>query len=250
MELEEAIRIAIYLRADEGIVALSGGVDSSLIAALAHLPAVVVGEEGSHDMRRAALVATELGIPLKQVVVTDLDVDEILPLVISSIPRNTVTEVSIATTLFFIAEYAGEEGYARILSGQGADELFGGYARYEKSNDLEGELLRDFLAIPLQLERDQAIATLFHTYFSLPYMDVRVVRAARAISASYKISGGVRKRPLREIACHFLPQEIAYHKKKAMQYGSGIHRILQRLARNNGYKNGVQEYIHHRVESS
>jgi asparagine synthase (glutamine-hydrolysing) len=249
VELEEALTIAVALRSDEGAVALSGGVDSALIGVLAGLPALAVGREGSHDLRRAVAVADRLRLALDRVIITEKGVDEILPFVLAVIPRHTVTEVAIAVTLSFVAAAAKERGYTRILAGQGADELFGGYARYLRSGDLAADLRRDYEAIPLQIARDQAVANLYGGYFSLPYLDVRVVRAAHAIPAPEKVCCGVRKKPLREVASRFLPPDIAYYEKKAMQYGSGVQQLLNSLARNNGYKNHVQEYIHHRVES-
>jgi asparagine synthase (glutamine-hydrolysing) len=248
-ELWEAIATAVGLRADEGAVALSGGVDSALVAALADLPVLVVGTEGSHDLRRAALVADHLHREINMEIITEEEVDGILPSLLRTIPRFTVTEVAIAMTLYFVARAAAERGFARILTGQGADELFGGYARYERSVNLESELCRDFKALPMQLLRDQVVAAMHGTYFSLPYLDARVVRAALVIPAHEKVTAGMRKKPLREVALRYLPPDIAYYEKKAMQYGSGVERILRSLARNNGYKNRVQEYIHHRMES-
>jgi asparagine synthase (glutamine-hydrolysing) len=231
------------------VVALSGGIDSALIGVLSSLPALAVGREGSHDLRRAALVADRLHLDLDIVPITEQNVDELLPSILRVLPRLTVTDVGIALTLGFIAAAAQARGHTRILAGQGADELFGGYARYERSADLETDLRRDVHALPYQLARDQAVAGLFGTYFSLPYLDIRVVRAALAIPAYTKVAAGVRKVPLREIASRFVPPDIAYYQKKAMQYGSGVEAMLRSLARNNGYKNRVQEYIHHRVES-
>ena len=84
----------------------------------------------------------------------------------------------------------------------------------------------------------------------MPYMDVRVVRAARAIPAEEKVRGGRRKIPLRQVAERHIPAEFAWYEKKAMQYGSGIWKVLQKLARKNGYKTSIQDYIDHinRVE--
>ena len=95
----------------------------------------------------------------------------------------------------------------------------------------------------MQGARDQAVAGLFGCTLSCPYLDVRVVRAAHAIPAAERVFGGVRKRPLRMVARRYLPTEIACHEKKAMQYGSGIWKVIRRCARNNGYKNSVQGYI-------
>ncbi|PKL62583.1 MAG: asparagine synthase [Methanomicrobiales archaeon HGW-Methanomicrobiales-2] len=242
--LEEAIVTAVNLRSDEGVVAFSGGVDSGLIAGLAHLPCVAVGIEGSHDSAWAAAAARMMGLELTIVSPTEEEVVEALARVVRVIPEPTnPVEASIATTLSFAAAWAGEQGHTRILAGQGADELFGGYARYLTSPDLAAELERDFADLKRQGARDQAVAALHKAYFSMPYLDVRVVRAARAIPAAERVRGGVRKYPLRVVAERHIPAEIARAEKKAMQYGSGIWRTIQRLARQNGYKKSVQGYL-------
>ncbi len=245
-DLEEAIVTAVRLRSDEGIVALSGGVDSSLVAALAGLECVVVGVEESHDVARATQVARDLGLTLHTVTPTEADIEAALARVIRVIPDPTnPVDAAIATTLSFVAEWAGEHGYSRILAGQGADELFGGYARYLESDDLAADLERDFAGLAHQGLRDQRVAALHGAYFSLPYMDVRVVRAIRGVPAHERVRGGVRKYPLREVAARHIPADAAWYEKKAMQYGSGIWRVIQRLTRQNGYKKSVQGYLNH-----
>jgi asparagine synthase (glutamine-hydrolysing) len=57
------------------------------------------------------------------------------------------------------------------------------------------------------------------------------------------VRGGHRKIPLRKVAERHIPAEFAWYEKKAMQYGSGVWKELQRLARKNGYKTSVQDYI-------
>ena len=74
-------------------------------------------------------------------------------------------------------------------------------------------------------------------------MDVRVVQAARAISPEKKVCGGVRKRPLRDVAERYLSHSIAQYEKKAMQYGSGVMREIQRLASQKGHKKSVRDYL-------
>ncbi len=242
--LEEAIVAAVGLRSDEGVVAFSGGVDSGLVAHLAHLPCVTVGIGGSHDAGWAAKAARTMGLDLTTVSPTEDEVAEALARVVRVIPDPTnPVEASIATTLYFVAAWAEDHGHTRILAGQGADELFGGYARYLTSPDLATELERDFADLGRQGTRDQAVAALHGAYFSMPYLDIRVVRAARAIPAAERVRGGVRKYPLRVVAERHIPPEIARAEKKAMQYGSGIWRAMQRLARNNGYKKSVQGYL-------
>lgn len=241
--LEEGLREAVGLRADEGVVALSGGVDSALIARLAGLPCVTVGMEGSPDLERGRAAAEALGLPWEGTTIPLGEVEAALPRVIRAIPKVTPLDVSIATGLYFVARWAGERGHRRILVGQGADELLGGYARYRTAADIPAMLARDFASLRGQALRDQAVARLHRTFLSLPYLDLRVVRAARAIPPGRLLSGGLGKSPLREIAARVLPPDIASRPKKAMQYGSGIAGAIRALARKNGYKRSVQGYI-------
>jgi asparagine synthase (glutamine-hydrolysing) len=243
LPLEEAILQAVRLRSDEGITALSGGVDSALVAKLAGRECMVVGLEDSHDLRRARLVAEALGLSCTTVTIRPGEIADALPSVIGAIPVRNPVNTGIALTQFFITRFAREQGHKRILTGQGADELFGGYSRYLETTTLADDLERDFAGLEQQAERDQAIAALHDTYLSMPYLDMRVVRAARAIPAEEKVAGGHRKVPLRKVAERHIPAEFAWFEKKAMQYGSGIWKELQKLARKNGYKASVQDYI-------
>lgn len=243
VELGEAIAESVRLRSDTGITALSGGVDSCLVAFFAGLPCMTAGTEDSHDINQGRRAADLLGLSCESVLITRRDVEEGLTTVIPIIPKVNPVEVAIAVTQYCITKWAGEHGYERILTGQGADELFGGYARYLESENLEDELNKDFEGLKLQAQRDQSVAALHGTYLSMPYLDARVVRAARSIPASGKVAGGVRKLPLREVAARHIPPELAWHDKKAMQYGSGVWKIIRELARHNGYKRSVQGYI-------
>jgi len=243
LPLGEAIERAVSLRSDEGITALSGGVDSTLVAALARRECMVVGLEGSHDLARARRVGDALGLNCAAVVIRPAGIAEALPVVIGAIPARDPVNTGIALTQYFIAQFAGQQGYKRILTGQGADELFGGYSRYLSSGNLAADLDRDFAGLEQQAARDQAIAALHGTYLSMPYLDMRVVRAARAIPVEEKVAGGHRKVPLRKVAEQYIPPEFAWYEKKAMQYGSGVWKELQKLARKNGYKTSVQDYI-------
>lgn len=250
LSLEEAIISAVRLRSDEGVTALSGGVDSSLVAYIAGRECVAVGLEGSHDLRQARHAANKLNLNCTLVEIPRSAIAEALPLVIETIPRKDPVNTGIALTQYFITNWAGEHGYHRIITGQAADEIFGGYSRYLETETLEEDLKRDFAGLEQQAERDQSIATLHGTYLSMPYLDMRVVCAARKIPASEKVQGKLRKVPLRTVAERFIGQELAWYEKKAMQYGSGVAKELSSLARKNGYKTSVQDYINHisRVE--
>jgi asparagine synthase (glutamine-hydrolysing) len=243
MPLEDAIVTAVNLRSDEGVVALSGGVDSTLVAYLAKRECVAVGFAGSHDLKQARHAADTLGLPCTCVTITEDAIAAALPEVVAAIPRKDPVNTGIALTQYFVARWAGEHGHRRIITGQGADELFGGYNRYTSSETLEEDLERDFAGLEEQVRRDQGVAALHGTYLSMPYLDLRVVRAARAIPTTMKVDGERRKIPLRKVAERYIPQDLAWYGKKAMQYGSGVWPALRKLARKNGYKTSVQDYI-------
>jgi asparagine synthase (glutamine-hydrolysing) len=243
MSLEEAVITAVRLRSDEGITALSGGVDSTLVAHLAQRECVAVGLENSHDLKQARHAADALGLTCTAVTIIPDEIAQALPAVIRAVPKKDPLNTGIALTLYFVARYASEQGYRRIITGQGADELFGGYARYLETATLKTDLERDFSGLEQQAARDQAVAALHGTYLSMPYLDCRVVRAARAIPPEEKVQEGCRKVPLRRVAERHIPAEFAWYEKKAMQYGSGVAKELRRLARKNGYKTSVQDYI-------
>ncbi|MBP2144793.1 asparagine synthase (glutamine-hydrolyzing) [Methanofollis sp. W23] len=241
--LEAAILTAVELRAtDRTAVALSGGVDSALVAALAERPAVVVGLEDSHDHRLALELASACGIECEAVTVTMPEVEEALREAVGLLGAPNPVDASIAATEVFVARWARDQGYPRVLTGQGADELFGGYARYLESPDLAAALEHDRLDLPRQVARDRAVASSYGTAFSPPYLDLRVVAAARALPVSSLIKGEVRKLPLRTIAAEHIPREFAMAEKKAMQYGSGIWKTIQKLARRNGHRR-VGDYL-------
>lgn len=246
MPLEDAIRAAILLRkSSQSVVALSGGVDSALIAAIAELPCIVVGIPGSHDLKRAVEVADVIGCELTTVVIDPSEVESVLRRIIPLLPSAHPVDVSIAATAFFLCAAAADHGYDRIISGQGADELFCGYTRYLDSCDLKADRTADIADLPRQLARDQAVAGLFSIMLSLPYLDTRVVRAADKIPVEEMIRSGTRKFPFRLAASAYLPEDIAWYEKKAMQYGSGVWKVIRDHARERGFKRAVQGYINY-----
>ena len=245
MSLEAAIVTAVALRSDEGVVAFSGGVDSTLVAFLAQRECVAVGLEGSHDLIQARRAADMLGLSCTYATITREEVAAALPEVVRTIPDKDPVNTGIALTQYFIARWAGEHGYKRIITGQGADELFGGYSRYLETTTLESDLARDVDGLGQQAARDQSVAALHGTYLSMPYLDLRVVRAAQKIPAEEKVQHGRRKIPLRTVAERYIPPDLAWNEKKAMQYGSGVWRVILKLASKNGYKTSVQDYIDH-----
>jgi asparagine synthase (glutamine-hydrolysing) len=252
--LSHALKKAILLRADTShasetcTTALSGGVDSALIAAISHTPCITVGMKDSHDLQQAARAASLCGFDLYTRSICESEIIDILPLIIEYTQhlRMTPVDIAIGVTLWFICETAKEQGYTRILSGQRADEMFGGYHRYTNSNthdEIAQLFKKDWSTIHHQNLRDQTIAQAHGCWLSMPYLDARIVSTAHEISPSDHLKNGIRKYQLRREALRYLPHEIACHDKKAMQYGTGIAKEIKKIAKQHGFGSRVSEYL-------
>ncbi len=223
-------------------IAFSGGLDSSLIAALCpEAELYSVGMAGSHDITQTKKAAQLLGMEDKLHLheLTINDVESSLPDVIKAIESCDPLKVSIAMPLFFASKDANNDSLRVMLSGQGADELFAGYKRYESMNpsELELALRKDLDNIAENnLERDDAVTMANAVELRVPYLDREVVELALRIAPELKIREGVRKYILRQAAKALLPHELVFKEKKAAQYSSGIYSALEKIARKNGYK--------------
>jgi asparagine synthase (glutamine-hydrolysing) len=237
--IEKAVKKRRYT---PSALAFSGGLDSSLIAALCpDAELYSVGMAGSHDIMQTKKAALLLGMKDKLHLheLTINDVEASLPDVIKAIESCDPLKVSIAMPLFFASKDAHNDGIRVMLSGQGADELFAGYKRYESMNhtELQSALWNDFQNIAENnLERDDAVTMANSVELRVPFLDKAVVELALRIAPELKIHNGTRKYILRLAAQEILPQELAMKEKKAAQYSSGIYSALQKLAKKNGFR--------------
>jgi asparagine synthase (glutamine-hydrolysing) len=244
-------------------VLFSGGLDSAVLAKtmqnLGYKPTLYCsGAENSKDVIGAVQAAKELDLPLKINYMTIQKVEENLPRLIYMIEETNPSQVSIALPLYFSTQQAKKEGLSFITSGGGADELFGGYARYIRVLKQEGyealhrELFRDVKEISeANIQRDDAASMANSIELKLPYLDYDMVKYVASIPPQYKIartnSDYIRKFILREIAKKIeLPPSLANRSKIAMQYGSSSQKLLEKLAEMNGFnKNLSKEYGYH-----
>ncbi len=229
--LREAVTDAVASSSGQVVTALSGGVDSSFIAVLAKLPAVAAGIVHSHDLKDAKAAALEIGIPLTVCEITEAEVLGALSAVVPVVPEPTVMNVEIAVTEYFICRTAAGYGASALLTGQGADELFAGYARYGTSQHLREDLDHDQEIYHLQQERDRAVAALCHIDLLQPFMDARIIAIAKVLQSKDLVDGPLRKIALRRAAATCLPYDLAWLPKKAMQYGTGTAWVIERFAR-------------------
>ena len=242
---------------DTTAVAFSGGVDSALLAATCDRPLYVVGFPDSHDVEAARMVARSMGIEdrLHVRALSIDDVDRVVPTVARAIGRTNAMDVAIAIGMYLVAETAAADGHDRLLCGQGADELFGGYEKVRRlDHRVEATSVRDavfeqILSVPKQISRDVLAIEAGDVLPIFPYLTDDVVSPALTLSESALVSESTGKVTLRRIAERHLPRSIAYREKKALQYGSLVSRELDRLARQAGYKRRMDDHVRQYVES-
>jgi len=223
-------------------VLFSGGVDSALVAKLTQkycketLLITTVCED-SHDEVASVKAAELLG--LKHIIV-NLDIDTIwkaLPIVIYSIETSDRMNVEISLPFFFAAEAAKQSGIELMVSGQGPDELFAGYARYERLLKEEGpEKVQDALwndvliSHEVNIQRDIRVIAAHGLDVFFPYLFPPFMRTAMSLPATLKMDllrVPSRKVIFRELAGHMgIPDEITSAPKRATQYSSGISKLL------------------------
>ncbi|WP_436927266.1 asparagine synthase-related protein [Halosimplex amylolyticum] len=257
--VRDAVRSAIDETGTEGLaVAFSGGVDSAALAARLGAPLYVAGFPGSHDVEAARTAASTLGRDLRVVELAHEDVERAIPRVVAATGRTNAMDVSIALPLYLVAERAAADGFDRLAVGQGADELFGGYAKVARAPEDErvaadtvrGARREVVETLPAQLERDGLTLRGAGVEPVAPLLDDRVVAAALALSGPMLVTDrGERKWALRLAVREWVPDRVAFREKKAVQYGSLVSRELDRLARQAGYKRRMDDHVGRYVES-
>jgi asparagine synthase (glutamine-hydrolysing) len=241
---------------DDLAVAFSGGVDSALVAAGApDAPCYVGGFPGSHDVDAAKAAAEAMCRDLRVVEFSHADLERAVPAVARAIGRTNPMDVQIAVPLYLVAERAAADGFARLAVGQGADELFGGYAKVAKADhrvraDTVRGARREVVAtLPDQLERDVLALGAAGVEAVAPLLHDRVVEAALRLPESLLVSGDERKVALRRAAEGMVPDSVRVADKKAVQYGTYVSRELDRLARRAGFKRRMENHVERYVAS-
>ena len=221
-------------------ILFSGGIDSTILARIAdnlRIKVILysVGHENSADLKFARETAETMDLPLKIRKVDVEDVRKYLPVVLDAIEEFNIMKIGVGMPAYIASEMAHEDKLRVMLSGQGADELFGGYNRYLKFYEEKGEMAQEDLRKDIlnlyhvNLQRDDAVTMANSIELRVPYLDHDIINIAMNIPMKYKINKGdtLRKCILREVGAELgVPEEIVKRPKKAAQYGSGIHKML------------------------
>ena len=234
-----------------GII-FSGGIDSVLIAKVAkdlgvpELCCYTAGRVGSHDLKYANEVAEKLGLNIKSKTLTVDYIESVIPRIIDVIEDTNAGQVEVAIPVYAAVELAHKDGLKVMLSGQGADELFGGYPWYSKIVGSKGYdefhkcMLKDLLYLYKEsFEREDKI-TMAHSIESrIPFLDPQVIRVAMRIDPKLKIFDGddiFGKQVHRQLAEEIgIPRNISFRPKEAAQHGSGIHEVINNIAKTKGF---------------
>lgn len=242
--IRRRLETAVYKRLMSDVpvgVYLSGGLDSSLIAALmrphtVQLHSFTAGMEGAPDIAAARQVANFLGTSHHELIYTAEEVKNALPEVIRYLESFDAPLVRSAVPMYFVSKLAAEHVKV-VLSGEGADELFAGYSYLGKITN--GPTLRKELAditIRLQdtnLQRADRVSMAHGLEARVPFLDLELVRYVNRLPIELlgQQSGRPEKWLLREACRGLLPPEILNRKKMKFSEGAGSANVIAELVK-------------------
>ena len=253
-ELREAFERAVHRQLMSDVpygVLLSGGLDSSLVAACAakfarrrvedddtgeawwpRLHSFAIGLEGSPDLAAAQVAADALGTVHHGFTYSFAEGLDALPEVIRHIETYDVTTIRASTPMFLLARRIKAMGVKMVLSGEGSDELFGGYLYFHKApnaREFHEELVRKLDALhSYDCLRANKSMMAWGVEPRVPFLDVEFMDVAMRMDAAHKMSGTaadgrkrIEKSVLREAFEGYLPQEILWRQKEQFSDGVG-----------------------------
>ena len=229
--IKQKIEEALGRSRAEGIL-LSGGIDSGILAYLyPQAKAITVSLEGrGRDEEYACSLATTVGlahtvitIDLEEALVAAREVVRILESFDPALPNDVV--------VYFGMKEAKRQGLSSMMTGDGADELLGGYSYMLEIEDLDGYIRRISRSMSFSSER---IGHHFGIDVKRPYLDETFINFALTLKKEVKIreeKGHVwGKWVLRKAFEPFLPLEFIWQHKRPLEVGSGMAFLRQVIA--------------------
>ncbi len=227
-------------------VLLSGGLDSSVISAIAaryashrvenngateawwpRLHSFAVGLKGAPDLAKAKLVADHIGTVHHEINYTIQEGLDAIRDVIYFIETYDVTTVRASTPMYLLARVIKSMGIKMVLSGEGADEIFGGYLYFHKAptpEEFHKETVRKLSKLHLYdcLRANKSLSA-WGVEGRVPFLDKEFLDVAMTIDPSYKMCPGkeMEKKVVRNAFSDMLPEEIAWRQKEQFSDGVG-----------------------------
>jgi len=221
-------------------VAFSGGVDSTLLAKLVkdmghdiHL--LTIGFQDSHDINFAKEVNQILNFPHS---ISEIDPEkfkEVSDKIHQTIKSDNLSWNENSIAFYYVAELAQKNGLKTVVTANGIDELFCGYYSYREAIEAGEDEVVKMMNDKLKNEKEMMVAinvvtAEFGVTMIQPFLLPNFIEYAKKIPVSEKIHGSndmQRKHPIRELAMDYgIPEVAAQKQKKALQYGSKIHKSL------------------------
>jgi len=234
-------------------VLLSGGLDSSLIAYMAHqikpdIECFTVSMEGGEDLPLAKDVTDYLGVKHNVLIFGEKEIEEVLPLAIHHQEMFEESCVHGAIANFLAGRFVSTHAKC-VLTGEGADEFFDGYdGQFKKGRNAEE--VASIVEYLVNVAHNTALQRLdrlnaANSYESrTPFLDSKVVDFSRKIPIEYEIHGSDQtgKWIVREAFKGCLPDHIIYQTKRFFAQGSGVAYTMRSIAENHVSQAELDEF--------
>ena len=243
--LEAAVRRQMMSDVPYGVL-LSGGLDSSIISAVAQkhakrrietdgeeaawwprLHSFAVGLRGAPDLAKARLVAERIGTVHHEINYTIQEGLDALADVVYFTETYDVTTIRASTPMYLLARVIKSMGIKMVLSGEGADEVFGGYLYFHKAPSacaFHEETVRKLSKLHLYdcLRANKSLAA-WGVEGRVPFLDTEFLDTAMRVNPEAKMCPGaiIEKRILREAFAPMLPSEVVWRQKEQFSDGVG-----------------------------
>ena len=243
--LEDAVKLQLMSDVPYGVL-LSGGLDSSVISAVAEkfsehrieddsasrawwprLHSFAVGLKGAPDLAKAKMVADHIGTVHHEINYTIQEGLDAIRDVIYFIETYDVTTVRASTPMYLLARVIKSMGIKMVLSGEGADEVFGGYLYFHKAPNAKAfheETVRKLSKLYLYdcLRANKSLSA-WGVEGRVPFLDKEFLDVAMRTNPEAKMCPGktIEKKIVREAFADMLPEAVAWRQKEQFSDGVG-----------------------------
>ncbi|VVC02877.1 Asparagine synthase [Candidatus Bilamarchaeum dharawalense] len=239
LELTELLSRAVEEKLEDRLaIAFSAGLDSTVIAAIAkkhvHVELFTVGVKDSEDMECSERVAGEMGLPLIPVYLDEKIATNAYEKCYDMLKLD-FHRLEIMVPVYCVAEAAAQKGHRVLLFGTAAEELFVGYERYyqykNEGKDLDSLLKEEYKTLPQrEIAWTKKLCNKFDIESRFPLYNKELAELMFSVPLDERMHDRELKKGILREAGKILkvPECVLKRRKKAMQYGSGVHKILLR----------------------